>query len=58
MSKNESQELCLITGGASGIGEACARELFRRGYEIAIADKNPKGEKIARELSGKFFLWM
>jgi NAD(P)-dependent dehydrogenase (short-subunit alcohol dehydrogenase family) len=55
MSKNESQELCLITGGASGIGEACARELFRRGYEIAIADKNPKGKKIARELSGKFF---
>lgn len=33
-----SGRVALVTGGASGIGLACARELSRRGARVAIAD--------------------
>lgn len=32
--------VALVTGGASGIGLACARELSRRGARVAIADSD------------------
>lgn len=38
--------VALVTGGASGIGLACARELSRRGARVAIADSD--GGKLAR----------
>ena len=35
---------CIITGGASGIGRACAERFARAGYRIAILDlKTPEG---------------
>lgn len=44
----------LITGGASGIGAACARELAARGAMVTIADIDDVGAKaLARELGGK-----
>ncbi|WP_433659529.1 3-hydroxybutyrate dehydrogenase [Nocardia sp. CA-128927] len=44
----------LITGGASGIGAACARELAARGALVTIADVDDVGAKaLARELDGK-----
>jgi len=44
----------LITGGASGIGLACAREFARRGAHVTIADNNDEAaESIARELAGE-----
>ncbi|MFI9510494.1 3-hydroxybutyrate dehydrogenase [Nocardia sp. NPDC052566] len=44
----------LITGGASGIGAACARELAARGAEVTIADIDDVGAKrLARDLGGK-----
>ncbi|GAA5100412.1 3-hydroxybutyrate dehydrogenase [Nocardia iowensis] len=44
----------LITGGASGIGAACARELSARGALVTIADIDDIGAKaLARELGGK-----
>ncbi|WP_280432962.1 3-hydroxybutyrate dehydrogenase [Nocardia brasiliensis] len=44
----------LITGGASGIGAACARELAARGALVTIADIDDVGAKsLARELGGK-----
>jgi NAD(P)-dependent dehydrogenase (short-subunit alcohol dehydrogenase family) len=35
-----SGKIALVTGGASGIGEACARELADRGARLVIADIN------------------
>ncbi|PXX68418.1 3-hydroxybutyrate dehydrogenase [Nocardia tenerifensis] len=44
----------LVTGGASGIGAACARELSARGAVVTIADIDDVGAKtLARELGGK-----
>lgn len=34
--------VALVTGGASGIGLACARELSRRGARVAIADSDER----------------
>ena len=45
----------VITGGASGLGEATARRLAARGVKVAIFDFNPeKGEALAQELDGVF----
>ncbi len=40
----------LITGGASGLGEATARMLVGRGAKVVIADVNPAGETLSAEL--------
>ena len=46
----------VITGGASGIGESCARLMHERGAKIIIADLNLKqAEKIAKDLRGLAF---
>jgi NAD(P)-dependent dehydrogenase (short-subunit alcohol dehydrogenase family) len=45
----------VITGGASGLGEATARQLAAQGVKVAIFDMNEeKGEKVAKELGGVF----
>ena len=45
----------LVTGGASGIGEACARRLAVLGAKPVIADLNEeKGKAVAAELGGEF----
>jgi NAD(P)-dependent dehydrogenase (short-subunit alcohol dehydrogenase family) len=45
----------IVTGGASGIGEACARALAAQGALVVIADLNAeKGEALAQELGGAF----
>ncbi len=45
----------IVTGGASGIGEAAARLLAARGAKVLIADLNDeKGQKLATELGGAF----
>ncbi|NKY25643.1 3-hydroxybutyrate dehydrogenase [Nocardia gamkensis] len=44
----------LVTGGASGIGAACARVLAARGATVTVADVDDVGAKaVARELGGK-----
>jgi 3-hydroxybutyrate dehydrogenase len=44
----------LVTGGASGIGEACARELAARGAVVTVADVDDVGAKtVAEEIGGK-----
>lgn len=45
----------VVTGGASGLGEATARRLAAGGAKVAIFDMNEeKGEALARELGGVF----
>jgi NAD(P)-dependent dehydrogenase (short-subunit alcohol dehydrogenase family) len=45
----------VITGGASGLGEATARGLAKAGVRVAIFDMNAeKGEKVAREIGGVY----
>lgn len=44
----------LVTGGASGLGEATARMLAAAGGKVVIADINPAGEALAAELGGRF----
>jgi len=40
----------LVTGGASGLGEATARMVVQRGGSVVIADVNPAGAALAAEL--------
>jgi 3-hydroxybutyrate dehydrogenase len=43
----------LVTGGASGIGAACARELAARGASVTVADIDEVAAKgLAREING------
>ena len=45
----------IVTGGASGIGEACARQLAAAGSSVVIADLNEeKGSQVAEEVGGVF----
>jgi NAD(P)-dependent dehydrogenase (short-subunit alcohol dehydrogenase family) len=50
-----SSVAAVVTGGASGLGEATVRALAARGVKVAIFDLNEaKGEAIAAELGGVF----
>jgi NAD(P)-dependent dehydrogenase (short-subunit alcohol dehydrogenase family) len=45
----------LVTGGASGIGAAAARQLAERGARVVVADLQvDKGEALAEEIGGSF----
>ena len=45
----------IVTGGASGIGEAAARQLAEAGSRVVIADlQEDKGQAVASELGGLF----
>jgi len=45
----------IVTGGASGIGEASARQLAARGAHVVVADlQDDKGNEVAKEIGGAF----
>jgi NAD(P)-dependent dehydrogenase (short-subunit alcohol dehydrogenase family) len=45
----------IVTGGASGIGAACARLLAARGARVVVADLNEDaGTQVAEEIGGAF----
>lgn len=50
-------KVALITGGASGLGEAVARKLSKNGYSVAILDMNAeRGNALAAELGKAIFI--
>ena len=50
-----SSVAAIVTGGASGLGEATARLLAARGVRVALFDLNAeRGEIVAREIGGTF----
>jgi NAD(P)-dependent dehydrogenase (short-subunit alcohol dehydrogenase family) len=45
----------VVTGAASGLGEATARELARRGARVGVFDRDAeRGEQVASEIGGIF----
>lgn len=50
---NLQGQAALVTGGASGLGEATARELARQGAKVAVLDVNlAQAEKVAADIGG------
>lgn len=48
-------QIALVTGGASGLGEARARALANGGAKVAIFDVDAeRGQAVANEMGGKF----
>lgn len=51
----DSSVAAVITGGASGLGEATARLLASKGVKVSLFDLNAqKGESVARDVGGVF----
>ena len=53
--KIDSSMAAIVTGGASGLGEASARALAAKGAKVAIFDLNAeRGEAVAKDIGGTF----
>ncbi len=53
--KLNSSVSAVVTGGASGLGEATVRQLAAQGVKVAIFDMNEaRGEDVAKEVGGVF----
>ena len=53
--KLDKSVAAVVTGGASGLGEATARALAAQGVRVALFDLNvERGEAVAKELGGVF----
>ena len=53
MSKDFAGKVAIVTGAASGIGEACAKELAERGAKVVVADFNLDGARSVADAIGK-----
>ncbi len=53
MSGTTLSGVAVVTGGASGIGAACGRELAARGAQVVLLDRSERVHAVARELKGR-----
>ncbi len=54
--KQWQNKVAVVTGGASGLGEASARALAQAGLKVAIFDQNAeKGTAVAESVGGRFY---
>ena len=51
-SERSGEKVAVITAAGSGMGAACARELARRGYKVALMSPSGRAEDLASELGG------
>src|ERR671939_371435 len=46
-------KVAIVTGGASGIGEACAQVIAERGGHVLVVDRDlAAAERVAKEIGG------
>jgi NAD(P)-dependent dehydrogenase (short-subunit alcohol dehydrogenase family) len=50
--ERSGEKVAVITAAGSGMGAACARELARRGYKVALMSPSGRAEDLASELGG------
>ena len=53
---NNLSGVAVVTGGASGIGLACCRELAQRGATVALVDRDQRAHDVAKELGGRAWI--
>jgi NAD(P)-dependent dehydrogenase (short-subunit alcohol dehydrogenase family) len=53
MAGTDIKGVAVVTGGASGIGAACCRELAARGATIVALDRDERAHAVAREVGGR-----
>ena len=53
MAASSLSGVAVVTGGASGIGAACCRELAARGAQVALLDRDERVHAVAREVNGQ-----
>jgi NAD(P)-dependent dehydrogenase (short-subunit alcohol dehydrogenase family) len=50
-----ADRVCIVTGAAQGIGEACARRLAREGARVVLSDiDDARGQAVAQEIGGLY----
>ncbi|MDX1581257.1 MAG: SDR family NAD(P)-dependent oxidoreductase, partial [Alphaproteobacteria bacterium] len=49
-------KVCIVTGGAMGLGEADCRLLAKEGGKVIVADLNEeKGKAVAKDIGAEFY---
>lgn len=56
VSGRHEEKVYVITGGAEGIGRACAERFAQEGAQVMIADINPQGAEVANSIGAAFQL--